>query len=63
MQVLPSGDPTDMTPNLEFLPVQSGMITGRFATDSGLARSCFSKLERGLSSLSICPTLEIAEGS
>ena len=55
------GDPIEMTLNLKFLRVQSGMTLEQLATDSGLTRSYLSKLERGLSSPSIGSALKIAK--
>ena len=55
------GDLIEMTLNLKFLRVQSGMTLEQLATDSGLTRSYLSKLERGLSSPSIGSALKIAE--
>ncbi len=54
-------DSIDMTLNLKFLRVQSGMTLEQLAADSGLTRSYLSKLERGLSSPSIGSALKIAE--
>ena len=55
------GDQIEMTLNLKFLRVQSGMTLEQLATDSGLTRSYLSKLERGLSSPSIGSALKIAQ--
>ena len=51
----------EMSLNLKFLRVQSGMTLEQLATDSGLTRSYLSKLERGLSAPSIGSALKIAE--
>ena len=59
--MLPLGDLIEMTLNLKFLRVQSGLTLEQLATDSGLTRSYLSKLERGLSSPSIGSALKIAE--
>jgi len=55
------GEPIEMSLNLKFLRVQSGMTLEQLATDSGLTRSYLSKLERGLSSPSIGSALKIAD--
>src|SRR3954447_25413448 len=59
--MLQFGDPIEMTLNLKFLRVQSGMTLEQLATDSGLTKSYLSKLERGLSSPSIGAALKIAD--
>jgi transcriptional regulator with XRE-family HTH domain len=57
---LHTGSQIEMTLNLKFLRVQSGMTLEQLASDSGLTRSYLSKLERGLSSPSIGSALKIA---
>ena len=55
------GELNEMTLNLKFLRVQTGMTLEQLSQDSGLTRSYLSKVERGLSSPSIGTAIKIAD--